>query len=264
MSAFGITAASPPEIGRTLPEWEAFLASFPTVADAICAVAAGESVELFSNEHAPVCRRVLISDSEPVVQDTLYLDMDLREAVLTGLLNHGDPQAAQAVILGAMPGLVPAALWHDDVVCVSEASTGALPRFGYRYTLPLSGSMTWADVESLSEPFMPLFEALTYGLDGAADADSAAVGLLRDAGLPVVTCAACGRFVTCRHPEWPGVWVCLDDEDPIRCTYRHHPPGSVEEFDSIDIGTPHRPEPAVAGRAAAAVPLVNAAPRVTR
>ncbi|WP_431040641.1 hypothetical protein ACQUSR_01230 [Streptomyces sp. P1-3] len=243
-SALGTATAPPSPIGRRPPEWAAFLAGFPTVADAICAVAAGESVESFSNEHAPVHRRVLISGREPVVQDTLYLDMDLREAALTGLLNHRDPQAARAVILGAMPNLVPAALWHDGIDCVSEASTGALPRFGYRYTLPLSGSMTWDDVDALSEPFMPLFEALKYGFDGAADADDTAIGHLRDAGLPVVTCAVCGRFVTCRHPEWPGVWVCLDDEDPIRCTYRHQPPGSLEEFDSIDIGTPHRPDPA--------------------
>lgn len=71
-----------------LEEWAAFFSRHPCICEAVTAAATGEAVEVLSVEHGPYRRRLFVRDRLPWQEDTFYLDMDLREAVLTGYLNH--------------------------------------------------------------------------------------------------------------------------------------------------------------------------------
>ncbi|OXM60328.1 hypothetical protein [Amycolatopsis sp. KNN50.9b] len=227
----------------TLPEWERFYRTFPTVTAAVEAVRRGETVEVYSSEHELFLMRVILVDGDPVVETVLYVPYGTRDALWSGLLHSDDRENALKRIIDVLPGLLPDDVRVDGIHYAVEAPpAGAqLPRFAYRYRIPADGLDTWKSHTEASRRFDALHEAVGW-MDTRAACHADAVQILRRHGLPAVSCDACGHAVTNRHPAWPGLWVDFmgDECGPLCPEWDDSALETESELDSLAIGGPHQ------------------------
>lgn len=231
------------ESPHTLPEWETFYRTFPTVTAAVEAVRRGESAEVYSSEHEHHLMRVIMEGDDPLVETVLYVPYGTRDALWSGLLHSDDQEDALKRITHALPDLLPDDVRNDEIDCVIEAPpAGArLPRFAYRYRIPAVGLDRWESLWDASGRFSALHEAVGW-MDTRAACHADAVQILRQHGIPAVSCEACGHAVTNRHPAWPGLWVDFmgDEYGPLCPEWDDSGLQAQDELDSLAIGGPHQ------------------------
>ncbi|MFJ3310780.1 hypothetical protein ACIPSA_49170 [Streptomyces sp. NPDC086549] len=71
----------------------------------------------------------------------VYVPSDTHDALWSGLLHSDDREATIERIVGVLPELLPDDARIDGVDCLTEVppAGGTLPRFAYRYRIPVSG-----------------------------------------------------------------------------------------------------------------------------
>ncbi|MFF7446094.1 MULTISPECIES: hypothetical protein [unclassified Streptomyces] len=231
------------ESPHVLPEWKVFYRAFPTVTAAVEAVRRGDSVELYTSEHELLLLRVTLVEGDPVVEMRLYVPFGTRDALWSGLLHSDDQDDAVQRMISVLPELLPEDARVEGVDCVAEGPhPGArLPRFAYRYRIPVSGVDRWNELWEEARRFEPLQDAVGR-MDPRAAGHADAVTVLRRHGIPAVSCDACGHAVTNRHPAWPGTWVDfqVDEYGPLCPAWDDSALETEDELDSLAIGGPHR------------------------
>ncbi|MFH8385520.1 hypothetical protein ACH4E7_32065 [Kitasatospora sp. NPDC018058] len=222
-----------------LPEWRRFLQAFPDVPAAVAAASAGREVSIFSSEHAPFRRRVVMAADGPVIEDRIYPHQDLRNLVATAWLNHPSPteetaEAVKSFLLSIVPSGTPA----DGLTVVQEQGTGPVPVFGYLLAVPAEGLTAWEEADERNS-FGPLHEGMRYLSDERIDATDEMIEDLRSRGLPVRQCSQCQDLITNGHPMWPGVWVVLREETGPLC-YSAGDDGTWDDLYTIAVHGPHQ------------------------
>ncbi len=224
-----------------LPEWRRFLHAYPTVTAAVEAAAAGREVTLFSSEHAPFRRSVVMGADGPVVEDRIYPHMDLQNLIATAWMNDPAPgeeaaHAVEAFLLSIVPSGTPL----DGLSIVREQGTGPVPVFGYRRAAPAGDLTTWDKADELNA-FGPLYRGMQYFSNERIDATDEVVNDLRRRGLTVRLCSQCRDVITNGHPLWPGVWVALGEESGPLC-HSAVDDDTWDDLYSIAVHGPHRAE----------------------
>jgi hypothetical protein len=217
---------------------------FPTVLDAVAAAAAGQDVTVALGAFLDATLRVRATASGPVVECTGYPGPDLRDLLVTAVLNHTDRERAAVSITAALAQHLARFGTFPGIRAICEPTGGPVPRFGWRAEVDVSGIRTWDGFWDLlgAGPIGRVFE-LT-GWDGDASVLSTrAFGIIRTHGLPVVLCQMCDSPLTNGHPMWPGVWTSIDPEQGPVCKAQTYLRGLDDwaEYDRIDVPVGHRP-----------------------
>lgn len=247
---------------------DAMAARFPTPADGVKAVQAGESVEWTGSVDGSTMRhRVLLADDgTAVVEQAVFVGGHLEEILLCAWHQAGERgrEMLGAGVLAALDDL------HTVIRPVLEAEirevrpdyTAAVPQsfreepepygpgmpvFGWRLLHPVGPDTTWEDTRDTAAWNTSQTMAGWLGYyDHVPELQQAGLAdLLRKHDVPVVLCADCGQPITDRHPRWTGVWVTPDSEHGPVCGEPHAAPATgkplLGTFTDQDFGSPHRP-----------------------
>ncbi|MFI1510203.1 hypothetical protein [Streptomyces sp. NPDC020597] len=255
-----------PQEDLDLPE--AMAERFPTPADGVKAVQAGEPVEWTGSVDGSTMRhRVLLADDgTAAVEQAVFVGGHLEEILLCAWHQAGEQgrEMLEAGVLAALDDL------HTVVRPVLEAEirevrpdyTAAVPQsfreepephgpgmpvFGWRLLHAVGPDTTWEDTRDTAvwNTSQTMSGWLGY-YDHVPELQRTGLAdLLRKHGVPVVLCADCGQPITDRHPRWAGVWVTPDSEHGPVCGEPHAAPVTAKPllgtFTDQDFGGPHRP-----------------------
>lgn len=255
-----------PQEGLDMPE--AMAERFPTPADAVTAVQAGEPVEWTGSiDGSRMRHRVLLADDgTATVEQAVFVGGSLEELLLCAWHQAGEQgrESLEAGVLAALDDL------HAVIRPVLEAEirefrpdyTAAVPQpfreepephgpgmpvFGWRLLHPAGPDTTWEDTcdTAVWNTSQTMVSWLGYYDHVPELQQTGLADLLRKHDVPVVLCADCGQSITDRHPRWTGVWVTPDSEYGPVCGEPHAAPATgkplLGTFTDRDFGGPHRP-----------------------
>lgn len=255
-----------PQEGIDMPE--AMAERFPTPADAVKAVQAGEPVEWTGSiDGSRMRHRVLLADDgTATVEQAVFVGGALEELLLCAWHQAGEQgrESLEAGVLAALDDL------HAVIRPVLEAEicefrpdyTAAVPQpfreepephgpgmpvFGWRLLHPAGPDTTWEDTRDTAvwNTSQTMVSWLGYYDHVPELQQTGLADLLRKHDVPVVLCADCGQPITDRHPRWTGVWVTPDSEHGPVCGEPHAAPATAKPllgtFTDQDFGGPHRP-----------------------
>ncbi|WP_331745270.1 hypothetical protein OG245_37385 (plasmid) [Streptomyces sp. NBC_01116] len=241
---------------------------FPTPADGVKAVQAGEPVEWTGSIDGSTMRhRVLLADDgTAAVEQAVFVGGSLEELLLCAWHQAGEQRrdALEAGVLAALDDLhtVIRPVLEAEIRKVRPDYTAAVPQpfreepephgpglpvFGWRLLHPVGPDTTWEDTRDTAawNTSQTMVSWLGY-YDHVPELQQAGLAdLLRKHDVPVVLCADCGQPITDRHPRWTGVWVTPDSEHGPVCGEPHAAPAAAEPLlgtlTDQDCGGPHRP-----------------------
>ncbi|UXY33231.1 hypothetical protein [Streptomyces sp. HUAS TT20] len=243
---------------------------YPTPADAVKAVQAGEPVEWIGDvEGATMRHRVLLADNgEAVVEQAVFLDGTLEQMVLCAAHQageHGRDQlhtgvlAALAALHTVIRPIVEAGVRKvrpDYTAAVLESFHEApepngpgTPVFGWRTFHSVGPDTTWDDtIDTATWNSSTMMSGLVGDSDDVPELQPPQLArLLHDHGVPVILCANCGDPITDRHPRWSGVWVSPSNdsgplcEAPVPALQRPAP--RLGWLTDAEFCYPHQPAP---------------------
>jgi hypothetical protein len=213
----------------------------------VAAATAGEDVSVVFGDIADARLSVVATANGPMIHCIAYPGMDLRDLLVTAVLNHSEPHEAADIITSALAEHLSTFGEFPDVQAVHEPSSGAIPRFGWRTEFDASGFESW-------DGFWAAHDRSAIGRvcglvslegDGSLVTDKVFDRFVGH-GLPVVRCQVCEHPLTHRHPMWPGVWTSIEPETgPVCQPQQGYRPDfdDLAEYDRIDIASGHRPRP---------------------
>ncbi|MDV5143190.1 hypothetical protein R1T08_02410 [Streptomyces sp. SBC-4] len=243
---------------------------FPTPADAVKTVQAGEEVEwIGSVEGAKMRHRVVLTDNrEALIEQAVFLDGALEQMVLCAAHQVGehDRDELHTGVLAALDVLhtVIRPITETDVRNFQPGYTAAVlesfqeapephgpgtPVFGWRTFHSVGPNTTWDDtVDTATWNSSTMMSGFLGDSDDVPELQPLQLArLLRDHGVPVILCASCGDPITDRHPRWNGVWVSPGNDTGPLCEAPtpalQLPAPRLGWLTDAEFGHPHQPAP---------------------
>ncbi|MFJ3505768.1 hypothetical protein [Streptomyces sp. NPDC090135] len=243
---------------------------FPTPADAVKAVQAGEQVEwIGSVEGAEMRHRVLVTgNGEGLVEQAVFLDGALEQMVVCAAHQAGEHgrDDLHTAVLAALDALhtVIRPVVEADVRGFQAGYTAAVlesfqeapephgpgtPVFGWRTFHSVAPDTTWDDTIDTATWNSSTMMSGFLGDSGSVPElqPHRLARLLRGHGVPVILCSSCEDPITDRHPRWNGVWASPGNDTGPLCEAPvpalQLPAPRLGWLTDAEFGHPHQPAP---------------------